>query len=115
MARTIRRQPVTFSTDSSDYPKQYYFNQTQFNGISTAQNDVTVDQQTFADAKNMYIDDKGILSSRLPFKFDGNEAYIVDRWRFGRYNLGKVIHTHSIPNYLCHIFKGSILVGVGQA
>ena len=87
MARTIRRQPVQLSTSSSNYPQSYYFNQAQFKGISTEQNDITIDQETFADAKNMYIDENGVLVSRLPFKFDGTDAYIVERWDFGRYHL----------------------------
>jgi hypothetical protein len=87
MARTIRRQPIELSTSSSNYPRPYYFNQAQFKGLSTEQNDITIDQQTFADANNLYIDENGVLVSRLPFKFDGTDAYIVERWDFGRYHL----------------------------
>lgn len=87
MARTIRRQPIQLSTSSSNYPQPYHFNQAQFKGLSTEQNDITIDQQTFADVNNLYIDENGVLVSRLPFKFDGTDAYIVERWDFGRYHL----------------------------
>lgn len=87
MARTIRRQPIQLSTSSSNYPQPYYFNQAQFKGLSTEQNDITIDQQTFADVNNLHIDENGVLVSRLPFKFDDTDAYIVERWDFGRYHL----------------------------
>lgn len=87
MARTIRRQPFSVSTNSSDYPKSYFFNQAQFKGLCDNQNDVSIDPQTFADVKNMYVDENGILTSRPPLKFYDGEAYIIDQWMFGTYGL----------------------------
>lgn len=117
MPRTLRRQPVTFSTDSSDYPRAYNFNQAQFKGISTEQNAATVDQQTFSDTKNVYIDENGLLVSRLPFKFYDDDAYILDRWDFGRYHLvlqrficeenedGTFTQVQTVGNHLHYIFR----------
>ena len=98
MARTIRRQPFSVSTNSSDYPKSYFFNQAQFKGLCDNQNDVSIDPQTFADVKNMYVDENGILTSRPPLKFYDGEAYIIDQWLFGAYGL----RLHRI---LCRVYE----------
>ena len=87
MARTIRRQPFSVSTDSSDYTKSYFFNQAEFKGICDQKNDVNIDQQTFAEAKNVYLDENAILTSRPPFKFYDGEGYILDQWLFGSYGI----------------------------
>lgn len=87
MARTMRRQPFSVSANGSDYPKSYFFNQAQFKGLCDNQNDVSIDPQTFADVKNMYVDENGILTSRPPLKFYDGEAYIIDQWLFGAYGL----------------------------
>lgn len=87
MAVTIKRQPFTVSTNPSNYPKQYSFVQTEFKGLCDDKNDILVNQQTFSDANNVYVDDAGVLVSRSPFKFYDSEAYIVEDWTFGVYKL----------------------------
>lgn len=84
MGRTIRRQPFSVSTKSSDYPTSYNFIHAEFKGIYDAKNDVTVDQYSFADAHNVYVDTDGLLTSRPPFKFLGTNRNIVEEWTFGR-------------------------------
>lgn len=98
MARTIRRQPFSVSTNNSDYPRSYFFNQAQFKGLCDNQNDVSIDPQTFADVKNMYVDENGILTSRPPLKFYDGEAYIIDQWLFGAYGL-------RLYRVLCHVYE----------
>ena len=87
MARTIKRQPFTVSTSSKDYPKQYSFVQTEFKGLCDDKNDILVNQRTFSDVDNVYVDETGVLVSRSPFKFYDGEAYIVEDWTFGAYKL----------------------------
>lgn len=87
MARTIKRQPFTVSTNAKDYTKSYIFGQTQFNGLYDGENDITVDQQTFADTENVYVDEKGVFTSRNPFKFNDGEAHIIEQWSFSTYKL----------------------------
>lgn len=87
MARTIRRQPFSVSTDADNFSKSYFFNQTQFKGLCDNKNDVSIDQSTFSDVQNMYVDENGVLTSRPPFKFYDGEGYIVDQWLFGEYGL----------------------------
>ena len=98
MARTIRRQPFSVSTNSNDFPKSYFFNQTQFKGLCDNKNDVSIDPLTFSDVQNMYVDESGVLTSRPPLKFYDGEAWIVDQWLFGAYGL----RLHRI---LCHVYK----------
>ena len=87
MAKTLNRQPYSVSTSSSNYPKQYSFVQAEFKGICDNSNDIVVNQQSFADAKNVYVNESGLLVSRAPFKFDGDEAFIVEEWSFDEYRL----------------------------
>ena len=87
MARTTRRQTFNVPTGSSNYSKPQFFNQTQFKGLCTNKNDITIDAQSFADAKNMLVDENGVLTSRPAFKFENDEGYIVDEWTFGSYCL----------------------------
>ena len=60
--RTIKRTPPEINTGLNNYSK--YFNQMQFNGINQDQNPYTVDQLSFRDADNMYIDSDDRLVSR---------------------------------------------------
>ena len=61
--RTIHRNPMSVDTDDYELNEQY-FNFSEFKGINSNKNYVGIDQQTFADAKNMYVDQDGQLSTR---------------------------------------------------
>lgn len=87
MPRTFRRQPFSVSTNSNDYPKTSSFDHVEFKGLCDSKNDVAVDASTFADLKNIYVDDNDMLVSRPPFKFYDGEAYILEEWMFGVYGL----------------------------
>lgn len=69
MSVTYNRRPGGVSVPSSSDVKQYYFNHYTWKGINQNSNFLAVDQETFADAKNVYVDDAGLLKSRLPLKF----------------------------------------------
>lgn len=64
MARTFNRRPVTIDGPDDSDVKNYTFNYEQWKGIDDGKNFLSVDQSTFADAQNMYIDSEGLLSSR---------------------------------------------------
>lgn len=68
MARTFNRRPVTIDGPDSSDIKNYTFNYEQWKGIDDGKNFLSVDQSTFSDAQNMYIDSEGLLSSRPSFK-----------------------------------------------
>ena len=69
MGITYNRRPGGVSVPSSSDVKQHYFNHYTWKGINQNSNFLAVDQETFADAKNVYVDDAGLLKSRLPLKF----------------------------------------------
>lgn len=85
--RTLNRQPFSVSTKSSDYPGEALYLQTDFKGLCTDKNDVTVNQSTFADLNNVYVDDDGVLVSRAPFKHHDSDTNILQEWSFGVYKL----------------------------
>lgn len=61
---TVNRVPA-----SVDVPTKYYdtyFNQTSFAGINDNKNDININQQSFADANNVYVDTSERLVSRPP-------------------------------------------------
>lgn len=91
MARTIRRSPLTVSTSSSDYPTLQTFNHVEFKGISSGTNELVVDQSSFADANNIYLDKDYNLVSRPPLKLCANESGEFEgqirTWTFGAYRV----------------------------
>lgn len=68
MARTFNRRPVAIDGPNNSDIKNYTFNYEQWKGIDDGKNFLSVDQSTFSDAQNMYIDSEGLLSSRPSFK-----------------------------------------------
>lgn len=88
MARTVRREPIYVPIPKV---KDGFFVHKEFNGICDTKNDVNVDQRTFSDAKNVYIDERGLLTSRLPLRItDHTQQWIVNEWMFG--NIGFRLH-----------------------
>lgn len=68
MARTFNRAPVQFNTPSSSDIKNYYFNHFNWKGVNKDKNFLAVDQETFADADNVYVNEEGVLRSRPSIK-----------------------------------------------
>ena len=79
MARSTIRRPFSVNSQSKDG----FFTQAQFKGICDNKNDVTIDQQTFADADNIFVDNSGVLVSRPPLKFHDTDTLIIEQWFFG--------------------------------
>lgn len=83
MPRLYHRQPLQLKTPNADSIKNYYFNHYTWKGINEDKNYLTVDQETFADAKNVYVDDNGILTSR-PGLIQSKDVsfYVHNFWSF---------------------------------
>lgn len=82
MAKTINRVPFTVKTDPDiDYK---FFAHGNWNGICTDKNYFNIDQETFEDANNVYIDSNGVLSSRPTVQqvLDADND-IQRQWQFG--------------------------------
>lgn len=92
MGRTFNRPPLTVNTPSSSDVKQYFFNQYNWKGLNDDKNFLTVDQETFSDCNNVYVDADGVLKSRPSLKIktvkrtnSGIEytlSNIIDVWTF---------------------------------
>lgn len=68
--RTFLRNPMSVDVgDHSDYEETLgYFNFSQFNGINSNKNYVSIDQASFEKAENVYVDQDGQLHTRPPLK-----------------------------------------------
>ena len=71
MAKTIRRNPMSVSTVNLD---EKYINFMECKGLCTNKNYITIDQETFSEVNNMYVNQDNELSTRPPIK---NE-YTID-------------------------------------
>nr|DAD78995.1 MAG TPA: hypothetical protein [Siphoviridae sp. ctv4j104] len=105
MARTFNRRPVTIDGPDNSDIKNYTFNYEQWKGIDDGKNFLSVDQFTFSDAQNMYIDSEGLLSSRPAV-----EETLVDGWN---QLPQKILNYYEYPNnkYASTI---RLFVGVGD-
>lgn len=65
MGRTVRRNALSVNVGSLD---EKYFNFMQFKGLCTNKNYVGIDQNTFDEVNNMYVDQDDQLSTRPPVK-----------------------------------------------
>ena len=78
----------TFSVDYDiDNLNLGFFNFTQYKGLCDTNNDVTVDQNSFSELNNIYVDNNSVLASRSPIKFNDNDIFIADEWHIGDYGL----------------------------
>lgn len=107
MARTFNRYPMSVNTPDKQDIKDYFFNQYNWKGICEDKNYLAVDQYTSADAKNVYVDDDGILHSRPSLKaFDNTLGKILDVQLFGKLTVYYVRVEDSILPYQLHIVDG---------
>ena len=73
--RTVNRRPYSVDTDVDvDYK---FFNHVNWKGLCTNKNYFNLDQETFEDCKNVYVDSEGLLKSRPAFK---NVPFEFDYW-----------------------------------
>ena len=80
---SYNRQPIV--SEIPDPAPTYYFSYNEFKGINEDKNFLAVDQETFADAKNVYINSSGVLKSRPPLRVaERANNKILNFWSFGQ-------------------------------
>lgn len=92
MIKTFNRTPISVNTPGDKNIKNYFFNHYNWKGMCDDKNILAVDQETFSDCKNVYVDSEGLLRSRPSLKIKtvtytnaGNEytlSDILDVWTF---------------------------------
>ena len=92
MIKTFNRTPISVNTPDDKNIKNYFFNHYNWKGMCDDKNILAVDQETFSDCKNVYVDSEGLLRSRPSLKIKtvtysnaGNEytlSDILDVWTF---------------------------------
>lgn len=82
--KTINRRPFSVNTPSSSDIKDYFFNHYNWKGMKVDENFLAVDQETFEDCNNVYVNSNGLLRSRPSIKPRGNpfesSLDILDFW-----------------------------------
>lgn len=97
MVRTINRQPYTVKQLDYGDVKYKFFNHSNWKGVCDDKNYLGVDQETFADSKNVYVDSEGLLKSRPSVKqyimTQSGLQEIYDLWTFGQWTVYKTSDT----------------------
>ena len=88
MANTIRRNPFSVNVSSLD---ESYFNFAQYKGLCTNKNYITIDQQSFSEVNNMYVNQDNQLSTRPPVK----QVFVLD----SKYKIKDVVKIDSAIFY----------------
>lgn len=86
--RTINRVPFTVNEPDVEYK---FFNHYNWKGLNTNKNYFDIDQETFEDCQDVYMDENGVLKSRPTLKVMTSEglADIQDMWTFGNIRVYK--------------------------
>lgn len=83
MNRTFNRKPLSVPSPSKNDVKDYFFNHANWKGMTDNKNILAIDQETFSDCNNVYINEDGLLRSRPSIKhsniFGSN---IINIWNF---------------------------------
>ena len=107
MSRTFNRYPMSVNTPDKQDIKDYFFNQYNWKGICEDKNYLAVDQYTSADAKNVYVDDEGMLRSRPSLKaFANTLGKILDVQLFGKLTVYYTYVENDLFPYKLHIIDG---------
>lgn len=73
--KTINRTPYTVNTPTSKEIGNKFFNHANWKGMCEDRNFVGIDQETFADCNNVYIDAEAVLKSRPSIKYSDISTY----------------------------------------
>ena len=79
--KTVNRIPKSFSVPTAKQIADKYFNQNNWKGINDDKNFLGVDQESFADCENVYVDAENVLRSRPSLKND--EISTIKKYKFG--------------------------------
>ena len=98
MTRTFNRPPVQVNTPSGDDVKNYFFNHYNWKGLTDNKNVLAVDQETFSDCKNVYVNSEGLLKSRPSLK-----VKIVKYTNSGEeYELSNIVNVWTFPDVVLY-------------
>ena len=103
MGRTYNRYPESVNINSLN---EDYFNIAEFHGINSNKNYIDVDQYSFVEAENMYVDQNNQLSTRPPLAlFAGtpaNISEIIKVYSYGDYTFYHVLE--SAETYKLYVY-----------
>ena len=94
--RTVRRSVNSISTETAEDLEEAigYFNFAEFKGLNTNKNYITIDQQSFEEAENVYIDQDQQLHTRPPVKrYDKLPDRFVDK-------VSKIFNVNNLTIYI---------------
>lgn len=92
MTRTINRQPWTVRSIDYGDTGYKYFGYSDWKGKCTNKNFIGIDQETFEDCENIYVDRDSVLRSRPAMKLLQSPVNnIVNVWTFGPWTVYKYI------------------------
>ena len=89
MIRTFNRQPLNVNTPDKEDIGHKYLNQYNFKGLVENKNFMQVDQDSFSDCNNVYVNEEGLLRSRPSFKVKN----IIVKLENGNVTLGNIVDT----------------------
>lgn len=90
MVKTVNRQPYNVAQLKYSDIKYKYFTHNEWKGVCDDKNYLSIDQFTFADSNNVYVDAEGILKSRPSVKLRKDGPYgthIVNVFNFGNFTV----------------------------
>lgn len=82
--KTINRTPYSVDVPTSKELDNKYFNHSNWKGMCEDKNFIGVDQETFADCNNVYIDADAVLKSRPSIKYTNDDS-LFRVYKFGKY------------------------------
>lgn len=77
-SKTFNRRPYTVNMPSGSDIKNYFLNQANWKGLIQNKNFLAVDQESFEDCNNVYVDNTNVLKSRPSVKRKAVPSDIVD-------------------------------------
>lgn len=110
--KTINRTPYTVDIPTTKELDNKYFNHSNWKGMCDDKNFIGVDQETFADCNNVYIDAEAILKSRPSIKYTNKDS-LFHVYKFGKYYVEHKYITEN--NYSIRVVNTSIDDKLGNA
>lgn len=98
MIRTFNRQPFNVATPDKEDVNHKYLNQYNWKGKVENKNFIDVDQESFSDCNNIYVDEEGLLKSRPSLKVKNIIVKLPD----GNVTLANIVDTFTFNNIIVY-------------
>lgn len=98
MIRTFNRQPFNVPTPDKEDVNHKYLNQYNWKGKVEDKNFLQVDQESFSDCNNVYVDEEGLLRSRPSLKVKNIIVKLPD----GNVTLANIVDTFTFNNIIVY-------------